>query len=142
MFPPGWARLVTIPAAMGSPVAAMLNHKVLSLHVAEVAQTRPKHLNSALHIGRGASAHKSNPIYLSWLLLSERRKRCERTRSKREHNLAACNHLITLVARTSIEFGNLTPRALAVFMLMTSSNLIARSIGKSPGFAPLRILST
>ena len=32
--------------------------------------------------------------------------------------------------------------ALAVFMLITSSNLVARSIGKSLGFVPLRILST
>src|SRR5262249_27976968 len=34
------------------------------------------------------------------------------------------------------------PSSLAVFMLMTSSNLVARSTGRSAGFAPLRILPT
>jgi len=34
------------------------------------------------------------------------------------------------------------PRSFAVFRLITNSNLVGCSTGKSPGFAPLRILST
>jgi hypothetical protein len=35
-----------------------------------------------------------------------------------------------------------TPSALAVFMLIASSNLVGYSTGRSDGLAPLRILST
>jgi hypothetical protein len=49
---------------------------------------------------------------------------------------------ITSSARESNEGGTVRPSALAVFMLITSSNLVGCSIGKSAGLAPLRILST
>ena len=35
-----------------------------------------------------------------------------------------------------------SPSALAALRLITSSNFLGCSIGKSPGWAPLRILST
>jgi hypothetical protein len=38
--------------------------------------------------------------------------------------------------------GIVRPRALAVRRLITSSNFVGCSIGRSAGFAPLRILST
>jgi hypothetical protein len=38
--------------------------------------------------------------------------------------------------------GIVRPSALAVFRLMTSSNLVGCSTGKSAGFAPFKILST
>jgi len=38
--------------------------------------------------------------------------------------------------------GIVRPSALAVLRLITSSNVVGCSIGKSPGFAPLKILST
>jgi len=50
-------------------------------------------------------------------------------------------HSMTLVACTRIELGILMPRALAVFMLISSSNLVGCWTGRSAGFAPLRILS-
>ena len=49
---------------------------------------------------------------------------------------------ITSVARTRIEGGTVRPSALAVFMLMISSNLVGCSTGRSAGLVPLRILST
>jgi hypothetical protein len=49
---------------------------------------------------------------------------------------------ITSSARTSNEGGTVRPSALAVFMLMMSSNLVGCSTGRSAGLAPLRILST
>src|SRR5262249_51888770 len=51
-------------------------------------------------------------------------------------------HSITSSARASTEGGIVRPRAFAVFMLITSSNLVGCSTGRSAGLAPLRILST
>jgi hypothetical protein len=47
---------------------------------------------------------------------------------------------ITSSARPSSVSGKVMPNDLAVFMLMISSILEARSTGRSPGFSPLRIL--
>ena len=49
---------------------------------------------------------------------------------------------ITRVACTMITGGIVRPIALAVFKLTTNSNVIGRSIGKSIGFAPLKMRST
>jgi hypothetical protein len=51
-------------------------------------------------------------------------------------------HRITSSARSKIDSGMVRPRALAVLRLTTSSNLVGCSIGRSPGLAPFRILST
>src|SRR5437016_5810470 len=42
-------------------------------------------------------------------------------------------HSITLSARRRIDCGILMPSAFAVFMLITSSNLVGCSTGRSPG---------
>ena len=57
-------------------------------------------------------------------------------RSKVEH------YSITSSARASSAGGMVSPSAFAVLRLMTSSNLVGCSTGKSAGLAPLRILST
>ena len=49
---------------------------------------------------------------------------------------------ITWSARASTDGGIVRPRALAVLRLMTSSNFVGCSTGRSAGLAPLRILST
>ena len=49
---------------------------------------------------------------------------------------------ITSSARRSNEGGTVRPSAFAVFMLMTSSNLVGCSTGRSEGLVPLSILST
>src|SRR5258706_11409009 len=49
---------------------------------------------------------------------------------------------ITSSARRSNEVGTERPSALAVLRLITSSNLVGCSTGRSEGLAPLRILST
>jgi hypothetical protein len=49
---------------------------------------------------------------------------------------------ISRSARSKIDGGIARPIALAVLRLMTSSNFVGCSIGRSPGFAPFRILST
>jgi hypothetical protein len=48
---------------------------------------------------------------------------------------------ITSSARDSSDGGIVRPSALAVLRLMTSSNFVGCSTGRSAGFAPLRILS-
>src|SRR4029434_5134138 len=45
-------------------------------------------------------------------------------------------------ARASSEGGIVRPRALAVLRLMTSSNFVGCSTGRSAGLAPLRIFAT
>ena len=49
---------------------------------------------------------------------------------------------ITWSACSSSVLGIVNPSALAVLRLMTSSNLVGSSIGRSPGLAPLRTRST
>jgi hypothetical protein len=49
---------------------------------------------------------------------------------------------ITSSARPSNEGGTVSPMALAVLRLMTSSNLIGCSIGKSAGFSPFKTFCT
>ena len=74
------------------------------------------------------------------------RTRRERPRSRRAaeqgDELAAPDHSITSSAIASTPGGMVRPSTLAVFKLMTSSNLVGKSTGRSPGFAPLMILST
>src|SRR6266516_1920518 len=48
-------------------------------------------------------------------------------------------HSITSSASASSDGGTVRPSALAVLRLMTNSYCAARQIGKSAGFAPLRI---
>jgi len=54
----------------------------------------------------------------------------------------ATPHSITSSARPSTIEGMVRPSAFAVTKLMTSSNLVGCSTGRSLGFAPRRILST
>src|SRR5262249_7191516 len=69
------------------------------------------------------------------------RARCKRPRgrSTKERDELAPPHSITSSARASRVGGTSMPRALAVCRLMTSSNLVARWTGNSPGFSPLRM---
>ena len=61
------------------------------------------------------------------------------------HTWRGCHcpgYLITASARSRIDWGIVIPRAFIVLKLTTNSNLAGCSTGRSPGFAPLRILST
>src|SRR5262249_25566620 len=52
------------------------------------------------------------------------------------------SHSMTSSARARIDGGTVGPSAVAVFKLMTSSNLVGCSIGRSAGSTPLRIFPT
>ena len=56
--------------------------------------------------------------------------------------LVFCHHLISLFARASTSGGIVRPICFAVLRLITSSNLVGCSTGRSAGLAPFRILST
>ncbi len=52
------------------------------------------------------------------------------------------SHSMTWSARASTDGGMASPSACAVRRLMTNSNFVGCSMGRSAGLAPLRILST
>src|SRR5262249_56072755 len=84
-------------------------------------------------------AHGPPPIASQ---LRARPERPRRSRAAEERDELAPLHSITSSARAS-SIGEISrPRALAVFRLRTNSNLVGCSTGRSPGFAPRRILST
>jgi hypothetical protein len=64
--------------------------------------------------------------------------------ANKRHMRRSKKHLysITSSARASSVGGNSSPSAFAVFRLMTISILVENSIGRAPGFAPFKILST
>ena len=81
------------------------------------------------------------PVNFSSVLCFAWERHCEQCRRNSEQDFSSRNHSITLSARNSRSC-MVSPSAFAVFMLMTSSNFVGCSTGMSPGFAPLRILST
>src|SRR5215813_6998775 len=68
------------------------------------------------------------------------------SRKKTDNNsfilAASRGYLITLSARSTKSAGIVTAISFAVFKLITSSNFVGCSTGKSAGLAPFRILST
>ena len=57
-----------------------------------------------------------------------------------KHQLAPL-HSMTSSAPASKDRGTVSPSVFAVFRFMTNSSFVGCSTGKSPGFAPLNILS-
>src|SRR5262245_31962284 len=74
-------------------------------------------------------------------LLRARRKRPRGSRATEQRHELAPHHSITSSARASMIGGISRPIALAVLTLITSVNLVGRSIGKSAALAPLRMRS-
>src|SRR5262249_29726305 len=69
----------------------------------------------------------------------ERARRC---RAAEQRDELASSHSITSSAGASSVGGISRPSNFAVCRLITSSNLVARTTGKSVGFAPLRMRPT
>jgi hypothetical protein len=72
-----------------------------------------------------------------WLLRPSRKRPRGRAAEKRDERVSP--HSITSSTRASSVGGTLRPRIRAVWALMTSSNLVDCTTGKSAGFAPLRM---
>ena len=73
--------------------------------------------------------------------------RCSVARAIKLHRLerlqtAKSGHLITRSARSRIDCGIVIPSALAVFRLITSSNVVGCCTGRSAGLVPFAIRST
>src|SRR6516165_5965136 len=77
----------------------------------------------------------------SWLLRA-RRERPRHCRAAEQCDERAALHSITWSASASMLSGITSPSAFAVFRLITNSNLVGCSTGRSAGLAPLRILAT
>src|SRR5262245_7388916 len=73
------------------------------------------------------------------ILLRTRRDRPRRRHRAHAGDELAPSHSITSSARPSSARGKVRPSALAVFMLIISSTLVACCTGRSAGLAPLRI---
>src|SRR5262249_60699602 len=72
-------------------------------------------------------------------LLPVRRERPGSCRAAEQRDELAAFHSITSSASASTFAGTMRPSILAVEALMTSSNLLDCTTGKSAGFAPLRM---
>src|SRR5437879_13027264 len=68
-------------------------------------------------------------------------RRAGRDQPCRRPPAVAPDYWITWSARCSSDRGIVRPRAFAVLRLITSSNFVGCSTGRSPGLAPFRILS-
>jgi hypothetical protein len=69
------------------------------------------------------------------------KKQGDRTAKKGDAMPPRNVHSINRSARTSNDGGTFRPSAFAVLRLITNSNFVGFSTGKSPGLAPLKILS-
>src|SRR5262249_30288449 len=87
---------------------------------------------------RCARPYDSHGWQFAWLLRA-RRQRPARGGAADERDDLAPPHSITSSAMARSDGGTLRPSILAVSALMTSSNLVACTTGKSAGFSPLRM---
>src|SRR5262245_17803189 len=114
---------------------------VLALDITEIPQPleeSPPNIRG-LRLGRRENADSSD--LHRWLRLRDER-RCEHACTHGLEKPTAVHYSITWSARSSSAGGIVNPSALAVLRLITSSNLVGCSTGRSAGLAPLRILST
>src|SRR5262249_535762 len=118
---------------------AVFDGYIAPLVIPGFGEALPEPVHPLRRIAGRNSAEESD--YRRRRLLCVRRERPGRCAAEQRDELAAC-HSITSLARRRDDSGIVRPSALAVVRLMTSSNLVGCSTGRSAGFAPLRILST
>src|SRR5262249_36828825 len=129
---------------VGQPVdptlrISIVDDNILALNPPELAQPLPERVEQGRPIGRGRQPKETYPRHLARLLLRARRERPTRCRAAEQRDERAALHSTTSSARCCKNHGTSSPSALAVLRLMTRSNLVGRTTGKSPGLAPLRI---
>src|SRR6516165_4846871 len=91
-------------------------------------------------IGTRVHQHANAPHGAGLLRARRERPRC-RAAEKRDE-VATAAHSITSSAVASSDGGTVSPSALAVLRLITSSNLVGACTGRSAGFSPLSMRST
>src|SRR5262249_8800415 len=110
----------------------------LTLDITEIEKSFAKNLEGRRGRRRGRKWREDADLS-SRGLLRARRERPRYTRAAEQRYERAALHSITSSARASKVAGTSRPSALAVFRLITSSNLVGCMIGRSAGFAPLRM---
>src|SRR6516162_9892049 len=85
-----------------------------------------------------AGQQHANPSHALALLCARRKRPCNRRAAEQRDELAA-PHSITSSASKSRLSEILMPSFLAALRLMTNSNFVGRSTGKSAGWVPLRM---
>src|SRR5262249_53735071 len=125
-------------------VESTLDEDVLALDVPELPHSLEESLPGAPapRAVRRRTPEKAHPIDLRGRLRIGGERPREQAAGQRAQEDPAGGHWISSSARASRDCGMVSPSAFAVFRLMTSSNLVGRSTGRSAGLAPLRILST
>src|ERR1700730_1343829 len=120
---------------------SVFDHDVAALDVTEVTQSLEEGL-----VSMGASGPVERQIAyasdLGGLLRLGGERRGEQAASQTSEECPAIHYWIPSSARPSSDCGIVSPSALAVLRLMTSSNFEGSSMGKLAGLAPLRIRST
>src|SRR5262249_28098076 len=119
---------------------AILDRHIPALDVAHFT-------NALLECGQkvctaGTRRAVEHPDHRHRRLLRARRDRPRGRRAAEQRDELAPLHSITSSARCWSSSGTSSPRAFAVFRLMTSSNSTGNWTGRLLGFSPLRILST
>src|SRR5206468_4227925 len=120
-----------------APGSAALDYGVLPRDPTQLAQTLQERIVERIGADGG-----TDPEDLPGPLPLSGKRRCEEHQTRASEERAPVHHSISSSARRSSDGGIVRPRALAVLRLITSSNLVGCSTGRSPGLAPLRILST
>src|SRR5262249_45167294 len=124
------------------------DNNVFSFHIAKIAETLAERIDTSRKSSWGTPREVSNPRDFRTLLRRNRKtKSQDQSRCSQSCNFSAqwfrlAPHLITRSVRANTLCGIGRPISFAVFKLITSSNFVGLSTGRSPGLAPLRILST
>src|SRR5262249_41055829 len=115
---------------------------VSAVDPAELPQRTHKRCHAGLNfrVALRPRHEQTDPLHPAGLLRAGRER--PRHRAAKKGDEVAPLHSITSSARASRVAGTSRPRAPAATVLMTSSYLVGISIGKSPGFAPLRMDAT
>src|SRR5262249_37013317 len=122
---------------------ASFDHEVTALNKADIAKPLPYTIQclSIRTFRSDPEIANAYPIIRLGKRVAKRSdlRPCGRAAEQRDE--LAPFHSITASARVSIIGGSSRPIAFAVLRLITSSNLVACSIGRSAGLVPLRILT-
>src|SRR5207247_4484488 len=126
---------------LGFPIGeARLDGEVLALGIAELAHALDERIVAA-----GIQRSLARPVVEKPYARAFGRRLGERAprhskhaRAKRDQESPPRGHWITSSARCSSDGGMVSPSALAVLRLITSSNLVGCSTGRSAGLTPFR----
>src|SRR5262249_30194275 len=124
---------------MGCAIA-ILDYDVLCFNVSQLPQTSEKCAQVRIGVGGSKQQHADPPHPLALLRLRRERPRGRRAAEKRDE--LAAPHSITSSARCWKNKGTSRPSAFAVLRLITSSNFVGCSMGKSFGCIPCKTLRT